>query len=50
MDGAAVNSGRDGGADDGASLGQRGDDLDLDALQVANLEGWRSRRNMVNGG
>jgi hypothetical protein len=50
MDGAAVNSDGGGGAGDGASLGERGDDLDLDGLQVADLEGWRTRRNVMNGG
>jgi hypothetical protein len=50
MDGAAVNSGSGGGTGDGASLSERGDDLDLDGLQIANLEGWRIRRNVVNGG
>jgi hypothetical protein len=50
MDGAAVNSGSGGGADDGASLGERGDDLDLDGRQVAELEGWRKWRNVMNGG
>jgi hypothetical protein len=50
VDGAAVNSGSGSGAGDGASLGERGDDLDLDGRQVADLEGWRSRRNVMNGG
>ena len=50
MDGAAVNSGSGGGADDGTSVGERGDDLDLDGRQVADLEGWRTRRNVMNGG
>jgi hypothetical protein len=39
MDGAAVNSDGGGGADDGASLGERGDDLDLDGRQTGGFKG-----------